>query len=107
VTEHFGVSASVGVAAAYAGTEYAATESFNVPLVGTAVSITDTSEKNKFLSGYYADFNLDWSANDIMGLYGGVSAQKLSAYTQTLVDRSARIDLGNAIGLRGGVNIKF
>jgi hypothetical protein len=108
VTDRFGVSASLGLAGAYVGTQYTATETLDVPLVGT--TITDpitTSDASKFLTGYYADFNLEWTANDTLGLYGGVSAQKFGDYTQTLGDRTALIDLGNSLGLRGGINIKF
>ena len=108
VTDRFGVSATLGLAGAFAGTHYSALESMTIPVVGTTLvdPVTDSDAK-KFLGGYYADFNLEWTANDSLGLYGGVSAQKFGDYTQTLGDRTARIDLGNSVGLRGGINIKF
>lgn len=108
VTERFGLSASAGLAGAYVGTHYSAIESMEIPLVGTTITdpITD-SDETKFLSGYYADFNLEWATNDTLGLFGGVSAQRLGAYTQRLGDRNARVDLGSSVGLRGGINIKF
>ena len=108
VTDRFGMSASLGLAGAYAGTQYTAVESMEVPVVGT--TLTDpinVSNATKFLTGYYADFNLEWTANETLGLYGGVSAQKFGDYTQTLGERNALIDLGSTVGLRGGVNIKF
>jgi hypothetical protein len=108
VTEHFGLSASLCLAGAYAGTTYSAVESMEVPLIGTTISVPPTpNDATKFLGGYYADFNMEWNANDTMGLFGGVSAQKFGDYTQTLGERTARIDLGGGVGLRGGLNIKF
>lgn len=108
LTDRFGVSASLGVAGAFVGTHYSAIETMDVPEVGT--TITDPvqdSDKSKFLGGYYADFNMEWATNDTLGIFGGVSAQKLGDYTQTLGSRDALIDLGSSVGLRGGINIKF
>ncbi|MEO6992689.1 MAG: hypothetical protein ABI273_03575 [Lacunisphaera sp.] len=110
LTDRFGVSASVGVAGAYVGTHYSAVESMDIPLVGTVVTNPSTdqdSDKSKFMAGYYADFSMEWATNDTLGFFGGVSAQKLGQYTQTLGTRDALIDLGSAVGLRGGLNIKF
>jgi hypothetical protein len=116
LTEHFGLNASVGLAGAYAGTRYTAIESFSVPNRSNEVSNTDPdfaetnptfSDKNQFLGGYYADVNMEWMANETTGLFGGVSAQKFGGYDQELGGRTARIDLGSSVGLRGGVSIKF
>lgn len=108
LTERFGLSASLGLAGAYAGTQYSAVESFEVPGVGTTITDpTQTSDTSKFLSGFYADFNLDWAANERLALFGGLSAQKFGDYGQVLGSRTARIDLGTAVGVRGGINIKF
>ena len=51
--------------------------------------------------------NFEWATNDTLGLFGGVTAQKLSTYEQKLGDRVAKIDLGSSVGIRGGVSIKF
>ncbi len=107
LTERLGLSASMGVAGAYAGTHYSAAESLDIPNVGSAININEASDANKFLAGYYADFNMDFMANERMGLFGGVSAQKFGDYSQTLDTRTARIDIGTSVGLRGGVTIKF
>ena len=107
LTERLGVSASMGVAGAYAGTHYTADESFEVPDVGTTISTSAFSDTTKFVTGYYADLNLDWAANERSGLFGGLSAQKLGDYSQALGSRTARVDLGSSVGLRGGINIKF
>jgi len=109
VSERFGFSASLGVAGAYVGTHYTASESIEIPIVGTTRldSVYTDSDATKFLGGYYADFNLDWATNDTLAVFGGVSAQKFGNYTQTLGSRDALIDLGSSVGLRGGINIKF
>jgi hypothetical protein len=111
LTERLGVNASLGVAGAYAGTIYSVAETFSVPdmpetLVGSSVG-TEHSSETKFLHGYYADFNMEWAANERTGLFGGLTAQKLGDYDQSIGGRTARIDLGSAVGIRAGVNIKF
>jgi hypothetical protein len=111
ITSRLGVSASIGVAGAYAGSTYTAFESLTLPTEDAEViSTNDSLEQNKtakFLSGYYADFNLEWAATERTGLFGGISAQQLGDYDQTLNGRTAHIDLGNSVGIRGGVSIRF
>jgi hypothetical protein len=108
LTEHFGMTASLGIAGAYAGTRYIATESYTVAQIPDTLQETiEASTANEFLQGYFADVNLEWSANETMGLFGGITAQQLSDYTQKLGDRSAKVDLGSAVGIRGGVSIRF
>jgi len=110
ITERLNLTASLGVAGAYAGTRYSAYEYFSNPdsateLIKTADPIS--SNAAKFLSGYFADVNLEWAANETLGLFGGVTAQQLSDYEQKLGDRLAKIDIGSSVGIRGGVSIKF
>ncbi len=109
LSERFGVSASIGVAGVYAGTSYTATEKLDIPEMGTTISTADPegSSANKVLGGYYADCNFDYSPNETTALYAGVTAQKLGSYVQMLGSRAADIDLGSAVGLRGGISIKF
>jgi hypothetical protein len=111
ITDRLGLIASVGFAGAYAGTRYSAYESFRVGTGDSELELTvdlpEGSTATKFLSGYYADLTLDWAANDRAGLFGGVTAQQLGDYTQNLGGRTARIDLGSTVGLRGGVSVKF
>lgn len=108
LTNRLTLTASLGLAGAYAGTTYSASESFLIPVVGTAITEpTVTSSANKLLGGYYADVNLEFAANERTGLYGGMSVQKLGAYDQTLEGRTAHIDLGTSSGIRGGINIRF
>lgn len=116
ITDRLGLTASVGFAGAYAGTRYSVSETFNVAeLPGVDLETQDaetgsniiSSTKTKFLTGYYADLNLEWDTNGTLGLFGGVTAQQLDSYDQTLGERTAKIDLGSAVGVRGGVSIRF
>jgi hypothetical protein len=67
----------------------------------------EQTTSTKFLSGFYADLNLEWAATERTGLFGGFTAQKFDGYDQMVGSRTARIDLGNSVGLRGGVTIRF
>jgi len=108
ITDRLGLTASIGLAGAYAGTRYTAVESFTVPdLPDVVVEANEASTTAKFLSGYFADLNIEWAANEVLGLFGGVTAQQLSDYEQKLGERSAKIDLGSSVGLRGGISIRF
>jgi len=116
LTDRLGLTASIGFAGAYAGTRYSANEVFTAPALPDVEIETHDSEtgdttisstKSEFLTGYYADLNLEWDANETFGLFGGVTAQQLDAYEQKLGDRAARIDLGSAVGVRGGVTLRF
>ncbi len=130
-TDRLEASISAGFAGAYVGTTYTATESFTVPGVfdytqpnvvtddagnstttyplKTDLGVVDpqSSSVSKFVTGYYADFNMEWAANETTALFGGLTAQKLSAYDQMVAERLAHIDLGSAVGVRGGISIKF
>jgi hypothetical protein len=110
LTDRISVTASAGFAAAYAGTRFTAFETFSVPNMGDLeIKVEDPvgTTKTKFLSGYYADLTLDFAANDRTGLFGGITAQQLDSYNQRLSGRTAKIDLGQAVGVRGGVSIRF
>ena len=116
ITNHLGLTASVGAAGAYAGTRYMATESFfvaSIPDVEIALIDPNTggpvisSTTSRFLTGYYADLNLEWMLNDTVGVYTGVTTQRLSSYQQKLGDRLAKVDIGSSVGIRGGVSVRF
>jgi hypothetical protein len=110
LTQRLGLSASLGVAGAYTGSTYSVIESFAAPDSGGAIITTPDPEKSstsEFLSGYYADINLDWAVSERTGFFGGLSAQQLGDYDQVLNGRTAHIDLGNSVGVRGGISIKF
>ena len=109
LTERFGVNASLGLAGAYSGTHYSVVESFEIPAMGTTSTTPSTtqSDASKFISGYYADLNFEWAANESTGLFGGLTAQKLSDYNQAVGGRIANIDIGSSVGIRGGISIRF
>ncbi len=110
LTDRLGLTASLGLAGAYAGTRYSAWEAFaNPDLADREIATADpiSSTTTKFLKGYYADVNLEWTANETLGLFGGFTAQQLDAYEQKLDGRSAKVNLGSSVGIRGGVSIKF
>lgn len=105
------LSGSAGFAGAYTGTSYTATESFSVAGLTSDQTAGDStpqvSNAIKFLKGYYADLTLEWAANETTGLFGGITAQQLEDYTQKVAERTAHIDLGSTVGVRGGISIKF
>lgn len=105
--ENFGLSASIGVAGAYAGSRYSVVESLTMPDVAEPVTTIEESTASKFLTGYYADLSLDWVANERTGLFAGVTMQQFGDYDQAVGGRTAKIDLGNSVGLRGGISVKF
>lgn len=108
LSERLGLSASLGLAGAYAGTTYTANENFTIPDSNGALIVkAESSTAKHFLGGYFADLNMDWSANEFVALFGGVSAQQFGDYEQLVGARTARIDLGGSVGLRGGITIKF
>jgi hypothetical protein len=107
LTESVGLSASFGVAGAYAGSRYSVVENLEMADVIQPVTTTEQSSESKFLPGYYADLNIEWRANQTTGLFGGVSMQQLGDYDQSVGGRTAKIDIGNAVGIRGGISIRF
>jgi hypothetical protein len=107
LSESVGLSASFGVAGAYAGSRYSVVENLEMADVVQPVSVTEQSSESKFLPGYYADVNIEWRANQTTGLFGGVSMQQLGDYDQSVGGRTAKIDIGNAVGIRGGISIRF
>jgi len=107
LTSRLGLNASAGVAGAYTGSRYIVVETLQVPDVAEPITVSDESTENKFLSGFYADVNLDWMLNERTGFFGGVSMQQLGDYDQSVRGRTAKIDMGNAVGFRGGINIRF
>lgn len=111
VTPNLSFNAGAGVAGAWVGTNYSANESATLTdttLINTTITTgTITSEENKFLAGYYANFDAAWAVNERTGFYAGLSYESFGDFTQSLAGRTARIDLGGAASVRGGINIKF
>jgi len=112
-TDRWEMTASAGVAGAYAGSTYTGAETFALAGLpdGQVPGVQEIKQSNtsEFLTGYYADLTIEFAANDRTGLFGGVTAQQFGDYEQTLAStgQMARIDLGSAVGVRGGVSIRF
>jgi hypothetical protein len=112
-TDRWEMTASAGVAGAYAGSTYTGAETFAVAGMpdGQVAGVQEIKQSNtsEFLTGYYADLTIEFAANDRTWLFGGVTAQQFGDYEQTLAStgQMARIDLGSAVGVRGGVSIRF
>lgn len=113
-TDRWELTASAGFAGAYAGSTYTGAETFTVEGLpeGSVAGVQDIQQSNatEFLMGYYADVTIEWAANDRTAFFGGLSAQQLGDYEQSLSSQTgqlARIDLGTAVGVRGGISIRF
>lgn len=107
LSERWGLSASAGLAGAFAGSRYSVIEQLTIPDVIEPIIEDKSSTESKFLPGFYADVNVDWLATERTGLYAGVNMQHLGGYDQEVAGRTARIDLGSAVGIHGGISIKF
>jgi hypothetical protein len=109
VTDTIGLNASIGVAGAYSGSRYSVMEQIEVALPDGPMTISDErwDADSKLLAGFYADVNVEWAATERTGLFAGVSMQQFGTYEMSVAGRTATIDLGNAIGLRGGISVRF
>jgi hypothetical protein len=107
LSERFGLNASLGLAGAFSGTRYSVFESVQVPDLTDPITEERVDSKSAFLGGFYADLNVDWVANERTGLFAGVNMQNLGGYDQEVGGRTAKIDFGSAIGVRGGLSFKF
>lgn len=107
LSDRFGLSLGAGVAGAYAGSRYSVVEQLELPDLAEPLIEDRFSNESKFLTGYYADLNFDWQANERTGLFAGVGLQHLGSYEQSVGGRTAKIEMGSAVGVRGGISIKF
>lgn len=105
--ERWGISASAGLAGAYAGSRYSVVEEFTMPDADLPITEDVSSSDAKLLGGFYADLNVDWVATDRTGLFAGVTMQQLGSYEQEVGGRTAKIDFGSTSGIRGGLSYKF
>ena len=105
--ERWGISASAGLAGAYAGSRYSVVEEFTMPDAASPITEDVSSSDAKLLGGFYADVNVDWVATERTGLFAGVTVQQLGSYEQEVGGRTAKIDFGSTSGIRGGLSYKF
>lgn len=107
LSDRWGINASIGIAGAFAGSRYSILEQITIPELTEPIIEDKFSTESKFLTGYYADVNVDWFATERTGLFAGVAMQQLDGYDQSVAGRTAKIDFGSAVGIRGGISIKF
>jgi hypothetical protein len=110
LTQRLSLNASAGVAGAFAGSTYSVIEIIDVPDIGGETISTPELEEDresKFLSGFYADLSIAFATSDRTGIFWGVTAQQFGDYSQELNGRTALIDLGNSVGVRGGISMRF
>jgi hypothetical protein len=108
LTRSLSMNASLGLAGSYVGSTYSATESFVVTgIVNPLTTGLETSVKNSFLPGYYADVDATWSLNERTGFFAGFSYDNLGSYNQSVGGRTAKIDLSATAAVRSGLSIKF
>ncbi|HET7535733.1 MAG TPA: hypothetical protein VFJ90_04715, partial [Candidatus Didemnitutus sp.] len=107
VSKNVGISLGAGVAGAYAATRFTAQEQFTIEGIDTPISVNDFSDTTKFLPGYYANADANYSVNERTGFYAGVGYEYYNTYDQTAGGRSAKIDLGSTATVHGGITIKF
>jgi hypothetical protein len=101
------ISASLGMAGAFAGTRFIADEFILLDDVAGQLRIREESEEKRFVPGYYADINIERWLTVRTGFYIGYGYEKLGDYTQHLQGRSAQIDLGSSSGFRFGIITRF
>jgi hypothetical protein len=101
------ISASIGVAGAFAGTRFIADEFILLDDVSGPIRVQEESEEKRIVPGYYGDINIERWITVRTGFYLGYGYEKLGDYTQHLGARSAQIDLGTSSGFRFGVITRF
>ena len=112
LTKDIALSASIGLAGAYVGTNYSAIERLTVPgdIAGEAaitVGKPESSDEKKFMPGYYANIDAQWQTTERTGFFAGVTYEGYGKYNQTVGGRTAKIDLSSTAGVHGGISIKF
>ncbi|MFT3780923.1 MAG: hypothetical protein QM790_02840 [Nibricoccus sp.] len=100
--DRWSVSTSAGLALAWVGTRFRATEFYNtwndlpeyeygsttnrvrVDLEGnqTEYHLTESNDTHKFIPGYYFEFNAEYWATERTGFFAGVTGQGLRKYNQ-------------------------
>ncbi len=70
-------------------------------------SARGSGHKTDFLFGGYAGADLSYSLGKGWSLFGGAQYQYLTAFTQKVNGRQARLDFSRAVYLRSGVSFEF
>jgi hypothetical protein len=117
IGRRFSAYLSAGYMAGYIGSKFRYEE--NIALPGNTGTIStkqynqntgvveDTKENQRYLGGYYADFNFEWWLTTRTGFYAGASYERLNSYTQTFHERKAHVKMDTGLGLRFGIITRF
>jgi hypothetical protein len=106
IGRRFAVTASAGYAGAYLGTRYRVNETLNLNGVAP-LSIEDEDTYSKFISGTYAEANVEWLLTDRTGFFLGATIEQLGDYEQALGTRTAKVEIGGNSGFRFGMTTRF
>lgn len=107
VGRHFSVSFGAGYMGAWIGSKFRFEETLLVN--GSAIRTNSSTEKysQQYLSGFYADANIEWWVSTKTGFFGGLGYEKLGNYTQKAYDRTATVKMDNGLGFRFGLITRF
>jgi hypothetical protein len=101
------VSAGVGLAGAYVGTKFRFDEYIILPDVNDLIRFRGESSEKAFVTGYYADVNIERWFTIRTGVFAGYSYEKLGDFSQSVGRRQADVDLGSGTGFRFGIMTRF
>lgn len=107
LTERIGFSVSGGLAAGYIGSTFHARESIRPAGISGTVVYEDETTTDEIVFGYYAMANAEFWMTERTGVYAGASYEGLADYDQKLGDRTATIDIGQGVAIRGGIVLRF
>jgi hypothetical protein len=107
VTNRIGYAVSGGLAAAYVGSTFNVRESFTPSATSSLIQIEEDTTTDTLVFGFYALANAEYWLTETTGLYGGASYESLSDYDQSVGGRTAKVDVGQGVAIRGGVVLRF
>jgi len=101
------LSAGAGLTGTYAGTTFTSIQRLKIESTGDEYTLSEVSVTDKYLGGYYANFDAAWAVNERSGFFAGLTYESLGSYKQTISGQVAKVDLNSLAGLRGGISVKF
>lgn len=109
VTERLAFSAGVGVVGAYLGSDFTVTETIDLPdyLTLNKVSVTQTSQHNEIILGFYGEINAEFWITPRTAFFAGAAFESLDSYEQTVGGRTASVALGDNLVFRLGLITRF
>jgi hypothetical protein len=108
LTRKFSVSASAGYMGAYVGSKFRYEETMRLDNVTAAYTTGDVVKNNQqYVSGCYADLNVEWWVSTRTGFYAGAAYEKMGDYKQVHDGRRAEVKMDGGTGLRFGIITRF